>query len=73
MSSSRTGTAACRMIGPASRSSSTKCTVQPVILTPCSQRLVLRIQPGKRRQQRRVDVQDPIRKLADEAARSAGA
>ena len=58
VSSSSTGTAACRMIGPASRSSSTKCTVQPLILYAMLQRLVLRVQPGKRRQQRRMNVQN---------------
>ena len=34
LSSSLTGTAACKMIGPASRFSSTKWTVQPANLTP---------------------------------------
>ena len=37
------------------------------------ERLMLRIQAGKRRQQRRMNVQNAVRKLADERARSAGA
>ena len=42
-----TGTAACRTIGPASRSSSTKWTVQPVIFTPCSSAWCCASRPGK--------------------------
>ena len=46
------------MIGPASRFSSTKCTVQPVNFDAVFERLPLRFKPRERRQQRRMNIQD---------------
>ncbi len=59
VSSSATGTAPCITIGPASVSGMTKCTVAPEICTPACKRLAVRIEAGKRRQQRRMDVEHP--------------
>ena len=50
------------MIGPASSSPVTRCTVAPVTFTPCSERLLLGIDAGERRQQRRMDVEHGVRK-----------
>ena len=58
VSSSRTGTAACSTIGPASSSAVTRCTVAPATFDAVLERLALRVDAGKRRQQRRVDVED---------------
>ena len=61
-----TGTAACATIGPASSSAVTRCTVQPATLTPCATACPGASMPGKRRQQRRVDVQHrPVEHLQE--------
>jgi hypothetical protein len=60
-------TAAWSRIGPPSTSRVTPWTVQPVTFTPRAQRLADRVQPGKARQQARVQVDDPAGKGAEEA------
>ena len=50
------------MIGPESTPSSTKCTVTPVIRDPVLERLADRVEARERRQQRRVDVDHPVRR-----------
>ena len=69
VSSSSTGTAACRMIGPASRYFVDEMHRAAGDLHAVLQRLVLRVQTRKSRQQRRVDVQNALRKLAHEMRR----
>ena len=54
------------MIGPASRSAVTKCTVTPLTLDAVLERLPLRVKTGKRRQQRRMDVENRVRERVDE-------
>ena len=60
------GTAACSTIGPPSSSDVTRCTVAPVTRHAVLERLPLRVEAGKRRQQRRVDVQDAIGKRVEQ-------
>ena len=67
VSSSSSGTAACRTIGPLSSSEVTRWTVAPddAVL----ERLTLRLEPRKGRQQRRMDIQDPVTERRRSAAR----
>jgi len=51
-----TGTAACAMIGPASSSGTTKCTVQPDTRIPEKQHLLVHVHAFEQGQQRRMDV-----------------
>ena len=52
-------TASCATIGPPSSVASTRWTVTPVTATPGGERVAGRVEPRERRQQRRVDVEDP--------------
>ena len=61
-SSSSTCTTRCRTIAPWSRCSSTKCTVQTGHLHTVVEGLLLCIEPWERRQQRGMDIKNPIRK-----------
>ena len=61
-----TGTAACRTIGPPSSSAVTRWTVAPVTRTPCSSAWRCASRPGKRRQQRRMDVEDAVGKRVEQ-------
>ena len=63
------GTTACSTIGPASRFSSTKCTVHPENFAPCSSAWRCDSSPGNDGQQRRVNIQNAIRKRRDEIGR----
>ena len=71
--SSGTGIGRWRMIGPVSTPSSTKWTVTPVTRTPCSSACSDRVQPGKRGQERRVHVHDPVLETGDERRARAAA
>ena len=64
-----TGTTACAMIGPWSRSAVTKCTVAPLSLAARLDRAPVRVQARERRQQRRMDVDEAAVVAAHEARR----
>ena len=68
-SSGCTGTAACAMMAPPSTSFETKCTVAPWTRTPAAKCLPMRAQPGKQRQQRRMDVHESALVAPHEAGR----
>ncbi len=68
-SPSSTGTTRCSRIGPWSSSSSTRCTVAPVTLTPCSSACRCACRPAKRGQEGRMDVEDAPRESAHENGR----
>ena len=61
------------MIGPESTPSSTKWTVTPVIRTPCSSAWPIASEPGERRQEGRVHVDDPVGEPAHERRARAAA
>ena len=64
VSSSSTGTARCRTIGPASSSVVDEVHGHAAHLDAVLERLTLRVEAGKRRQQRRMDVQDACGKAS---------
>ena len=66
VSSSSTGTAACTTIGPGIQVFVHEMHRAAADLHAVLQRLVLRVEPRKGRQQRRMDVQNALRKLAHE-------
>ena len=68
-----TGTGRWRMIAPVSTPSSTKCTVTPVILHSLRERLADRVEAAKRRQQGRMDIDDPSLESPDEGRARAAA
>ena len=60
VSSGCTGTTPCTMIGPASTSARTKCTVQPENRTPAASARRWVSRPGNAGQQRGMDVEQPV-------------